>query len=554
MGALTHPHNPTPQIVRTGSRRTDTHKSTGDIDGRLVRQATPSSLPQCRTSPPGRRPWGGAGEGGAAPDLAAKAPAEAVTQEAEATAEATTQGGAEATAEAAAHKANQPAEASAQTEAEAPVTAAQTKAPAAAATRKPWWNLFRICYISAVAVSCTVEDPSLAFASSMNSHPLRAVTTPHTWRRAPARPWRRRLKSDAGARVDHLIACYARRRRRKSGAAEFAAKSVAEGAELNGKRPLVGDFAQTPAKKTKAIAPTAPSAPAAPTAPAAPAAPVQPSALSALCTSSGANAFAGHLLAHGWALLQLSPHEEETVRAAGSLADQTFGAHRAQEQLASAAAAEHAESATGDAEDGYCLQLPASGGLKRVLTSREGVPSRSQLDDALGPLVDSAALLALSAVERSRRGGAPRRLTGLLCPSGGAAASHPSLLSAFEYEGGAGAEEHVDRGLLTLICGQVHAPDRSTAAPAPSPPGQRWAARAARHRTEALGLSPRPPSLWGERLTPAAPPLGRRRRGSRCTTSSRGAGSPCLGASATPRSSSSPARPWRAQWAARRRR
>ena len=81
----------------------------------------------CRTSPPGRRPWGGPGEGGAAPDLAAKASAEAVTQEAEATAEATTQGGAEATAEAAAHKANQPAEASAQTEAEAPVTAAQTK-------------------------------------------------------------------------------------------------------------------------------------------------------------------------------------------------------------------------------------------------------------------------------------------------------------------------------------------------------------------------------------------------------------------------------------------
>ena len=30
----------------------------------------------CRTSPPGRRPWGGPGEGGAAPDLAAKAPAE----------------------------------------------------------------------------------------------------------------------------------------------------------------------------------------------------------------------------------------------------------------------------------------------------------------------------------------------------------------------------------------------------------------------------------------------------------------------------------------------
>ena len=117
----------------------------------------------CRTSPPGRRPWGGPGEGGAAPDLAVKAPAEAVTQEAEATAEATTQGGAEATAEAAAHKANQPAEASAQTEAEAPVAAAQTKAPAAAATRKLWWNLFRICYIRAVAVSCTVEDQSLAF-------------------------------------------------------------------------------------------------------------------------------------------------------------------------------------------------------------------------------------------------------------------------------------------------------------------------------------------------------------------------------------------------------
>ena len=69
------------------------------------------------------------------------------------------EGGAEATAEAAAHKANQPAEASAQTEAEAPVTAAQTKAPAAAATRKLWWNLFRICYISAVAVARTVEKP-----------------------------------------------------------------------------------------------------------------------------------------------------------------------------------------------------------------------------------------------------------------------------------------------------------------------------------------------------------------------------------------------------------
>ena len=116
----------------------------------------------CWASPPGHRPWGGLGEGGAAPDLAAEAPAETATQEAEATAEATTRG-AEATAEAAAHKANEPAQASARTESEAPVTAAQAKAPAAAATRQPWWNLVRICYISAVAVSCTVEDPSLAF-------------------------------------------------------------------------------------------------------------------------------------------------------------------------------------------------------------------------------------------------------------------------------------------------------------------------------------------------------------------------------------------------------
>jgi len=38
-----------------------------------------------------------------------------------------------------------------------PVTAARAKAPADAATRKPWWNLFRICYISAVAVA-TVEQ------------------------------------------------------------------------------------------------------------------------------------------------------------------------------------------------------------------------------------------------------------------------------------------------------------------------------------------------------------------------------------------------------------
>mmetsp|Transcript_15651 Transcript_15651/g.51647 ORF Transcript_15651/g.51647 Transcript_15651/m.51647 type:complete len:510 (+) Transcript_15651:540-2069(+) len=110
----------------------------------------------CQTSPPGRRPWGGPGEGGAAPDPAAEAPAEAAIQEDEATAEATTQG-AEATAEAAAHKAKEPAEASAQTEAEAPVTAAPAKAPAAAATRKLWWNLFRICNISAVAVA-TVEQ------------------------------------------------------------------------------------------------------------------------------------------------------------------------------------------------------------------------------------------------------------------------------------------------------------------------------------------------------------------------------------------------------------
>ena len=120
----------------------------------------------CQTSPPGRRPWGGPGEGGAAPDPAAEAPTEAAIQEDEATAEATTQG-AEATAEAAAHKAKEPAEASAQTEAEAPVTAAPAKAPAAAATRKLWWNLFRICYISAVAVSCTVEDPSLPSSSSV---------------------------------------------------------------------------------------------------------------------------------------------------------------------------------------------------------------------------------------------------------------------------------------------------------------------------------------------------------------------------------------------------
>ncbi|EOD39115.1 hypothetical protein EMIHUDRAFT_251531 [Emiliania huxleyi CCMP1516] len=91
----------------------------------------------------------------------------------EATAEATTQG-AEATAEAAAHKANQPAEASALSEAEAPVTAAPAKAPAAAATRKLWWNLFRICYISAVAVSCTVEDSSLAFVFERDASPRTA--------------------------------------------------------------------------------------------------------------------------------------------------------------------------------------------------------------------------------------------------------------------------------------------------------------------------------------------------------------------------------------------
>ncbi|EOD41005.1 hypothetical protein EMIHUDRAFT_222037 [Emiliania huxleyi CCMP1516] len=108
---------------------------------------------------PGRQPDGwftAVLTGGAAPDPAAEAPAEAAIQEDEATAEATTQG-AEATAEAAAHKANQPAEASAPTEAEAPVTAAPAKAPAAAATRKLWWNLFRICNISAVAVA-TVEQ------------------------------------------------------------------------------------------------------------------------------------------------------------------------------------------------------------------------------------------------------------------------------------------------------------------------------------------------------------------------------------------------------------
>ena len=90
---------------------------------------------------------GALGGGGEGPDLAAEAPAEAAleatTQDAETTAEATTWG-AEATAEAAAHKTNEPAEASAQTETEAPVTAAQAKAPADAATRKPWWNLFRI--------------------------------------------------------------------------------------------------------------------------------------------------------------------------------------------------------------------------------------------------------------------------------------------------------------------------------------------------------------------------------------------------------------------------
>ncbi|EOD16624.1 hypothetical protein EMIHUDRAFT_256118 [Emiliania huxleyi CCMP1516] len=69
---------------------------------------------------------------------------------------------------------NQPAEASALTEAEAPVTAAPAKAPAAAATRKLWWNLFRICYISAVAVSCTVEDSSLAFVFERDASPRTA--------------------------------------------------------------------------------------------------------------------------------------------------------------------------------------------------------------------------------------------------------------------------------------------------------------------------------------------------------------------------------------------
>jgi hypothetical protein len=98
---------------------------------------------------------------------------EATTPKAETTAEATTRR-AEATAEAAAHKAKEPAEASAQTEAEAPVTAAPAKAPAAAATRKLWWNLFRICYISAVAVSCTVEDSSLAFVFERDASPRTA--------------------------------------------------------------------------------------------------------------------------------------------------------------------------------------------------------------------------------------------------------------------------------------------------------------------------------------------------------------------------------------------
>ena len=101
---------------------------------------------------------GALGGGGEGPDLAAEAPAEAAleatTPKAETTAEATTRR-AEATAEAAAHKAKEPAEASAQTETEAP--AARAKAPADAATRKPWWNLFRICNISAVAVA-TVEQ------------------------------------------------------------------------------------------------------------------------------------------------------------------------------------------------------------------------------------------------------------------------------------------------------------------------------------------------------------------------------------------------------------
>jgi len=167
-------------------------------------------------SPPGRRPWGGPGEGGAAPDLAAEAPAEAVTQEAEATAEATTQGGAEATAEAAAHKANQPAEASALTEAEAPVTAAQTKAPAAAATRKLWWNLFRICYISAVTVSCTVEDPSLAFV-------FERVTSPRT---AGALQTSAR---DACAALDSERTCSAASAVAERSASASAARAVAVG-------------------------------------------------------------------------------------------------------------------------------------------------------------------------------------------------------------------------------------------------------------------------------------------------------------------------------------
>ncbi|EOD26025.1 hypothetical protein EMIHUDRAFT_237164 [Emiliania huxleyi CCMP1516] len=124
----------------------------------------PGRPPAGRQALPEGRPMDGLQPSSQAtlPQSQARAPAEAVTQEAEATAEATTQGGAEATApdlaaKAPAEAANQPAKASAQTEAEAPVTAAQTKAPAAAATRKPWWNLFRTCNISAVAVA-TVEQ------------------------------------------------------------------------------------------------------------------------------------------------------------------------------------------------------------------------------------------------------------------------------------------------------------------------------------------------------------------------------------------------------------
>ena len=106
---------------------------------------------------------------------------------------------------------------------------------AAAATRKLWWNLFRICYISAVAVSCTVEDSSLAFVFERDASPRTAGA-----RLASAQ--------DSCANLDSERTCSAASAGAERSASASAARAVAVGCTVED--PIEGPKSVSPSSSS----------------------------------------------------------------------------------------------------------------------------------------------------------------------------------------------------------------------------------------------------------------------------------------------------------------